>query len=128
MDSRRQILEMLAEGKVQPDEAMRLMSALKGDVTLNNRRTGRSLVMQVLQDDSVIFNLRMPLALVRMGVKLIPRNTMIETHLGATRLDLQAIKWDDVIELATRGDLGEILHMDVEDPESGSVQIRLFCE
>jgi len=128
MDPKRQILEMLAEGKLQPDEATRLLAALKSDRSREPRHSGARLVVQVWQEDRVVFNMRIPLMLVKLGARLIPRNTVVETQLGSTNLDLQSIKWEEVLELAARGELGEVLTVDVDDAESGQLQIRVYCE
>ena len=127
MDPKRQILEMLAEGKIKPEEATRLIAALKEKKPARPKQ-GLFLVMQVVQDDSVLFELRLPLVLVRMGLRLIPRDVMIETRLGPSRLDLQSIKWDEVIEIVSRGDVGEVFNLEVADEDHGTVSVRVYCE
>ncbi|MCD4828488.1 MAG: hypothetical protein K8R90_03540 [Candidatus Cloacimonetes bacterium] len=128
MDARRQILEMLAEGKVQPAEAMRLFEAVSSERPIALKKAERRLVVQVWQEDRMVFNLRIPVAIIRAGVRLLPRHSVIETQLGSARFDLQSIKWDEVIELIARGEVGEALHVEVDDADSGPLQVRIFCE
>ena len=79
-DNRRQILDMLAEGKVTADEAERLIAALERHGSGATAMTGADQVkyLRVLvdmvdpQDGPTKVNVRVPMQLLRAGVRLFP--------------------------------------------------------
>src|SRR5574342_918457 len=79
-EQRRQILEMLAEGKINADEAERLIAALERDhddasSTAGPHRRPRPKYLRVVVDDRsdrepTRVNIRVPIQLLRAGVRL----------------------------------------------------------
>jgi polyhydroxyalkanoate synthesis regulator phasin len=75
-DNRRQILDMLAQGKITSDEAERLIAALERSDTPAARDTGSVKYLRVLVDANdatdgpTKVNVRVPMQLLRAGVKL----------------------------------------------------------
>src|SRR4051812_31704528 len=81
-EERRQILQMLAEGKITADEAERLLTAVEGpsfssEATPGRRQGGRPKYLRVLVDAEdhhtgkpVKVNIRVPVQLMRAGVRL----------------------------------------------------------
>ena len=145
-EERRQILEMLAEGKINADEADRLIGALGGSsATASVSPTATAVQARPLpkfirvmvdakdgrKDKPVHINVRVPIALLRAGVRigsLIPAQAQervnAELRKNGLDLDIRQIKPENINELI---DQLQDLSIDV-DHEEDDVKIRVFCE
>lgn len=135
MEERKKILEMLSEGKINVNEAERLMSTLSDtgadpkDSTVKNPKYLRVLVEPgpgSKSSDEV--NIRIPLKLIRAGLKLtsfIPKNAQHDInnalHEKGIDMDLNKIKAEDIDEI-----IREIDNLTVD--VKGKEKIRVYCE
>lgn len=154
-ENRRQILEMLAAGKITADEAERLLAALDSDSTSGGASAssangtgvkaatakGRPKYLRVLveADESMTgnkglttVNVRVPMQLLRAGVRLaalIPQqaHTQLDEALSShgVPLTLSQIKPENLEELI---DHLEDLTVDVDGKDGNSTKVRVFCE
>lgn len=144
-ENRRQILEMLSSGRVNADEADRLLGALETDNPQSSaagsaENSGPLKYLRVVVDAAdagadgpVKVNVRIPLQLLRAGVRLaglIPATALHKAN-DALReqgvpIDLSQVKPENLEELI------EQLHdlsIDVDAREKdGKVNVRVFCE
>ncbi|MEI9888850.1 MAG: hypothetical protein WDN08_20580 [Rhizomicrobium sp.] len=139
-ENRRQILDMLASGKITADEAERLLSAVErepaGTGAGSEARRGDKLkYLRVLvdghdeHDGPVKVNVRVPMLLLRAGVKLTsiipPRaRTEVNDALRKEGIDVDIGKLtpenlEDVIE--------QLRDLQV-DVDSDKAKVRVFCE
>jgi len=133
-EERKQILDMLAAGKITADEAERLIDKLEAgearaestSPTTTAERSGKIKFLRVLVDstDGDKVNVRVPLALIRTGIKLaavLPED--VSDRLGEKGIDLSKLGELDGEELyeALRD-----LQVDVDSGDGDSV--RVFCE
>lgn len=143
-ENRREILEMLSEGKITPIEADRLLSALDeraaAIATVEGPAPARSASPRYLrvlvdavddEDGPVKVNVRVPLQLLRAGVKLaslIPPGAQDEVNDALRQrgvpFDLSQIKPENLNELI---DNLSDLTVDI-DQEKEAVKVRVFCE
>ena len=141
-ENRKQILEMLASGRITADEAERLLSALENgpiiDVT-PARTFGSSKYLRILierepdrgHDEQTRVNIRVPLQLLRAGVKLkslLPddaRDQMNEAlREKGVDFDVNQFKVENLDEmLANLNDLS----IDI-DKKNRKAKVRIFCE
>ena len=139
-ESRKQILQMLSDGKVTPDEAERLIAALEGaSEGATPRRDGTPKYIRVLVEaeeegageELTKVNIRVPILLLRSGVKLaglIPQearshvNQALREH-GMT-FDINQLKPENLDELI---DNLQDLSIDV-DKKNRLVKVKVFCE
>jgi hypothetical protein len=143
-EQRRQILEMLAEGKITADEAERLIGALERErpeqpepLEPGPAQPGKSRpkYLRVLVTDNPggdepgRVNVRIPLQLLWAGVKLtslIPPKalTRLNTELdkAGVPIDLTQLKPQDLEELIDQID---DVTIDIDDP---SGKVKVFCE
>jgi hypothetical protein len=137
-EQRRQILEMLAEGKITADEAERLIDALErqqpaSPPTAAQRPKYLRLVVNSEDDSSADgpsrINIRVPLQLLRAGVRLtslIPPQALIRLNAELNRsgvpIDLTQLKPQHIEDLIEQ--LNE-LTVDVDDADS---KVQVFCE
>lgn len=145
-EHRRQILQMLSDGKISAEEAERLLVALEtpsaGSVTQSAntaKMPPKFLRVQVDSEDNhghegpTKVNVRVPMQLLRAGVKLaylIPSAALqkanVAMHDQGIPVDLTQIKPENIEELVEH--LSD-LSVDVDQKEgSGKVKVRVFCE
>lgn len=137
-EQRKDILAMLAEGKITPEEAEQLIAALERDqpagASSEVRPKGKAKYLRVVVDaadegEPVRVNARVPLQLLRAGVRLaalIPPQalTRANAELGKSGvpLDLTQLKPEQLEELVEH--LDEVtLEVDQAD-----AKVRVFCE
>jgi SHOCT-like domain len=141
-EQRRQVLEMLAEGKITTDEAERLIDALERDQPESPpgaapRPKPRPKYLRVVvnsEDDSggdgpSRVNIRVPLQLLRAGVRLtslIPPQALTrvnaELNKSGVPIDLTQLKPQHIEELIEHLD---DLTVDVDQPDA---KVQVFCE
>jgi hypothetical protein len=147
-ENRRQILEMLAAGKITADEAERLLAALDptpvaefsgtmGGATVKSR--AKYLRVLVEADESMTgikgqttVNVRVPMQLLRAGVRLaslIPQQAHNQVDEAFSKhgvpITLSQIKPENLEELI---DHLEDLTVDVDGKDGNSTKVRVFCE
>jgi len=136
-EERKKVLEMLQEGKINAEEADRLLNALSRDKdsdTDNSQKTGAPKYLRLTvepgpdseKQDRV--NIRVPLKLIRAGLKLasfIPKDAQTKVNEALQEkgidADFSKLKPEDLEEI-----LSQIndLTVDVEGKET----VRFFCE
>ena len=136
-EERKRILEMLAGGKINADEAERLLSALSKETETGSNITekvwGHKYLRVVVEPapgsaGTEKVNIRVPLKLIRAGLKLaafIPKDAQVKVnealHEKGIDTDFSKIKPEDLEDLIAQLD---DLTIDVE----GKEKIRIFCE
>ena len=141
-EQHRQILQMLAEGKITADEAERLIDALETDRPESPpgaapRQKPRAKYLRVVVsstdnsggDGPSRVNVRVPLQLLRAGVRLaslIPPQALTKVNAELSKsgvpIDLTELKPQHIEELIDQLDGVTI---DVDDPEA---KVQVFCE
>ena len=141
--ARRDILEMLAAGKITTDEADRLMAAVEKSPAAPSSTTAeepsirpKPKYLRVLVQDHgkhgnpVNVNVRVPMQLLRAGVKLaglIPQPAMDKANIAmgakGVHIDLSQIKPENLDEL-----VDQLSDLTVDVDENEGAQVRVFCE
>jgi hypothetical protein len=138
-DNRKQILDMLAEGKISAEDASRLIAAL-GEAEVARTTGGVPKYLRVLVeanesgDESEAptkVNIRVPLQLLRAGVRLtslLPpvarEHVNAALHQQGIAFDINQLKPANVEELIEQL---KDLTLEVDQP-SKKVKVRVFCE
>ena len=145
-EHRRQILQMLSEGKISADEAERLIAAVEGP--LNGSKADQAFSPKVApkylcvvvdsEDDGghggpTKVNVRVPMQLLRAGVRLaglLPAQALSKAnhamHEQGIPIDLTQIKPENLEELVEH--LSD-LTVDVDQKDANAkVKVRVFCE
>jgi len=148
-ENRRQILEMLAAGKITADEAERLIAALEKEQPSVTYGIGSGasprpkpkylhVVVDSLETGAdhgpVKANVRVPIQLLRAGVKLaslIPSPAREHVNEAfrerGVEVDLRQIKPENLEELIDQ--LGDLtVDVDGLDKKDNKVKVRVFCE
>lgn len=138
-EQRKDILDMLAEGKITAAEAERLIAALERDQppaasSLDTRPKGTAKYLRVMVDaredgEPARVNIRVPLQLLRAGVRLtalIPPQALgqatSELNKSGVPFDLMQLKPEQLEALVEHLDE---LTVDVDQPDA---KVRVFCE
>ena len=140
-EDRRQILQMLADGKISADEAERLLAVLdRNDApAANDQRPPsgsnnppkylRVTVDADVHGDATKVNIRVPMALLRAGVRLtslIPPAARDEVNRELAKngvpFDIGAIKPENLEELVSH--LNDL----TVDVDSSDARVRVYCE
>lgn len=140
-EERRRILDMLAEGKISVDEAEKLLSAISAGSEPEERQPDSSEVgkpkpkyLRIVVEpdpkdsDGERVNIRVPLNLVRAGLKwapFVPKHARTHVHEALHKkgieMDFTQMKPEDIEEFITNMN---DLTVDVE----GKEKVRIFCE
>ncbi len=148
-ETRRQVLEMLAAGKITAEEAERLIAALERETSPSaatpaaSRSTKAKYLRVMVESDDpseshgpVRVNTRVPMQLLRAGVKLaslIPpqaRNHVDKAlHEQGIPFAMNQIKPENLEEIIDQlTDLTVDVDMDDLDRKKQKVKVRVFCE
>ena len=134
-DNRRQILDMLAQGKITADEAERLIAALERSDASAPRDHGGFKYLRVLVDANDALdgptkvNVRVPMQLLRAGVRLtgvIPDHARDQVNEALRKegipFDINKITPENLEELV------EQLRDLTVDVDNENAKVRVFCE
>jgi hypothetical protein len=139
---RRKVLEMLAAGKITPDEAEKLLNRLGSPAAAQSAPEGEAAgcadpgegegrpkaprFLRVLVDspsrDNV--NIRVPLGLIRTGLKL---STILPGRIS-NRLSEKGIDLSHLGKLDDEALIAELAALQVDIDVEGGDKIRVFCE
>ena len=140
-EERRQILEMLAAGKINADEADRLLGALQGEqpaatpTTTQTKPVPKYLRVMIDANEKdegpVHINVRVPIMLLRAGVRLasvIPTSAQArvneELHKNGMNFDISQIKPENLNEI-----IDHLTEFSVDiDQKQDDVKIKIFAE
>ncbi len=141
-ENRRQILDMLGEGKISPDEADKLIAALGNQDAGTGAAVGPRSWPKYLRvlveaeeegygDQLTKVNIRVPMQLLRAGVRLaslIPANARVHVNEAMREqgvgFDLNQLRPENLEELVEHL---KDLTIDVDHPKN-RVKVRVFCE
>jgi SHOCT-like protein len=129
-EHRREILDMLSQGKVTADEAERLLAALDAPAaTPSTKGRPKYLRVNVQAEEDTKVNVRVPMQLLRAGVRLaslIPPQARARVndalHERGVTLDLAQINPENLEDLIDQ--LGEM----TVDVDNEDVRVRVYCE
>jgi|SRR5208282_1361649 len=146
-ENRRQILDMLSSGRINADEADRLLAALETDnpqILTSGSDKNSNGVLKYLRvvvdaaeasgaDGPTKVNVRIPLQLLRAGVRLAGLIPPKALHKANDALREQGVPFDlSQVKPENLEELIEQLHdlsIDVDTKEKdGKVNVRVFCE
>ena len=135
-EERKKVLEMLADGKISADEAERLICALENKTTETSAQTAltntldnlpRYLFVKVDAVDGDKVNIRVPLKLVKAGIKLkalLPREAQDKIN---AKLDEKGINLDDFEAENFKDILDALTEFEINVDEKKGDRVRIYC-
>jgi hypothetical protein len=135
-EERKKVLEMLADGKISADEAERLLDALGNKSTETSPQAALTktldnlpqyLFVKVDSDDGDKVNIRVPLKLVKAGIKLkalLPREAQDKINIklnekGINLEDFEAENFKDILDALTE--------FEINVDEKKGDKVRIYC-
>lgn len=129
MDERRRIIEMLAEKKVTADEAAKLLEAVN-DKKITTGKAKRFLKILVAKDNKSkpVVNVTIPIMLIKLGLKFIPKEQMINANINSTNFDFSGIDWEELLKAATQEEVGDLFSAEIEEDDGSTTKVRIYVE
>lgn len=123
-EEKRIILEMLKKGKISVDEAEQLLEKTNpGEsfniTSMNKPNSKKFLRVRVTEEEKVIANVNIPIALAGVGLNLIPKEKL--------KVDGKQINMDQILKLIEEGTEGELVNIDAED-EGKNYKVNIFID
>lgn len=135
-EERKKVLNMLADGKISADEAERLISALENKTTETSPQTAltktldnlpRYLFVKVDAVDGDKVNIRVPLKLVKAGIKLqalLPQDAQDKIN---AKLNEKGINLDDFKDENFKELLDALTEFEVNVDDKKGDKVRIYC-
>jgi hypothetical protein len=133
-DERKKILEMLASGKITAEEAEKLLSTLENKTaenrqldTISNKGLPKYLFVKVDSRNGDTVNIRVPLKLIRAGIKLkslLPEEAQdrINAKFGEKGINLDDIEAENFHEI-----MDALTEFEVNVDEQHGDRVRIYC-
>ncbi len=124
-EEKRIILEMVKEGKISVEEAEQLLEkATPGETTddttgIKKSDSKKFLRIRVTEEDKVKANIKIPIGLAKVGLKIIPKEklTVNGEHIDA----------DEILKMIKEGTEGEVVNIDAVD-KGKNYKINIFID
>lgn len=135
-EERKKVLEMLAEGKISADEAERLLEALENKATETSPQTAltetlnnlpKYLFVKVDAVDGDKVNIRVPLKLVKAGIKLqalLPQDAQDKIN---AKLNEKGINLDDFKDENFKDLLDALTEFELTVDDKKGDKVRIYC-
>jgi hypothetical protein len=135
-EERKKVLNMLADGKISADEAERLICALENKTTETSPQTAltktldnlpRYLFVKVDAVDGDKVNIRVPLKLVKAGIKLqalLPQDAQDKIN---AKLNEKGINLDDFKDENLKDLLDALTEFEVNVDDKKGDKVRIYC-
>ena len=135
-EERKKVLDMLAGGKISADEAERLINALENKTTETSPQTAlsetldnlpRYLFVKVDAVDGDKVNIRVPLKLVKAGIKLqalLPQDAQDKIN---TKLNEKGINLDDFKAENFKDILDALSEFELNVDDKKGDKVRIYC-
>ncbi len=117
-EERKKILEMLAEGKVSPEEADDLLNTLeRGETKTVPERARRLLKVRISEGGTEKVNVNLPLSLARVALKFVPADAKKE-------LEEQGIDIEELLSSVS----SELQDGKIVDIKDGDDSVEIYIE
>lgn len=119
---RKQVLEMVRDGKLTVDEAQKILDAMiEGDERIRSvaspKRSPRFLRIRVKDEDGSKVNLNIPISLAKVMMRFVPSEVM-------GTLSDQNVDLDAILEAVREGAEGQLIHVKEEDGDEVEISVE----
>lgn len=130
MNEKKRIIELLSDGKITAKQAEQLLSALSTKKEPSSQKKGKFFVIELIEQESEknIIHLRMPVSLIKAGLKFIPKHAQIQAELKGSSFDISSINWDDILTQASGGEVGDVLYIEINSDEEKPLVLHVYIE
>lgn len=114
------ILEMLSAGKINVEEAEKLLEAQNDgseNASITTTQNRKFLKVLVEENQKPIVNINIPIALAEVGLKLIPKDKL--------KIEGKEININELLELVKEGIKGELVNIDTKD-NGKQIKVKIY--
>ena len=127
MSEKMQILTMIQDGKITPEEGARLLDALENNIEFegqSNNKKAKWLKIKVFDpEDGAKVNIKLPISLIsigaNVGIKLATKFSPEFKEVGFTDNDM-----NEILDIIKSGEVGKIIEVDTEKGEKVEIVIE----
>jgi len=119
---RKLILEMVKEGKINIDDAEKLLDGVEVivDEPIAAKSINRKFLrVLVTEENNPRVNINIPIALAEVGLKLIPKDQL--------KIEGKNIDIDEILDLIKEGNEGELVNIETTD-KGKDVKIKIYID
>ncbi len=130
MSEKKKIVELLSQGKINAQQAEELLNAisLKKKKTQSTRSTYFVVDLIEQETNKNLIHLRMPVGLIKAGLKFIPKHAQIQAEIKGSSFDISSINWDDIFAQASDGEIGDLLYLEINRDEEDPLILHVYIE
>lgn len=120
---------MLAAGTINASQAEELLKVISSQKTKISKNEKKNLVFDIVKRDTDkrVVHIKLPVAFINLGMKIIPKEAVIDAKIGNSSFDISSINWDDIFAQAAGGDIGDLFYMEIDD-ENNPLIIHIYIE
>lgn len=121
-DEKKIILEMLSAGKINVQEAEKLLERIDespAEETLPKSANRKFLRVLVTEENDTRVNINIPIALAEVGLKLVPKDKL--------KIEGTDINIEEILNLIKEGGEGNLVNIDTVD-KGKNVKVRIFID
>lgn len=118
-EEKKLILEMLSAGKINVDEAEKLLDSTEEGAALPTSSNKKFFKIWVQEENKTKVNINIPIALAEVGLKLVPKDKF--------NLEGNEINFDEMLKLIKEGNEGELVNIETID-HGKEVKVKILIE
>lgn len=122
-EEKKLILAMLSEGKINVDEAEKLLDEGEGtkqeEPLLTKSINKKFLRILVKEENNTKVNINIPIALAEVGLKLIPKDKL--------KIEGEDINVNEILNLVKQGNEGELVNIETMD-KGKEVKVKIYID
>ena len=130
MNEKKKIIDMLAIGKINAVQAEELLKAISTTKKSTVKSEKRKLIFEIKEQDSEkkFIHIELPVSLLHAGLKIIPKEAVINAKIGNSAFDVSSINWDDIFSQAAGGEVGDLFYMEIDTEDEHPIIIHIYIE
>lgn len=130
MNEKKKIIDMLAGGKINAAQAEELLKAISTTKKSAVKSEKRKLIFEIKEQDSEkkFIHIELPVSLLHAGLKIIPKEAVINAKIGNSAFDISSINWDDIFSQAAGGEVGDLFYMEIDNEDEHPIIIHIYIE
>jgi len=130
MNEKKKIIDMLAGGKINAAQAEELLKAISSKKKSSVRNEKRRMIFEIKEQDSEkkFIHVELPVSLLHAGLKIIPKEAVINARVGGAAFDISAINWEDIFAQAAGGEVGDLFYMEIDNKDEHPIIIHIYIE
>ncbi len=130
MNEKKKIVDMLAGGKINATQAEELLKAISSKKKSAVRNEKRRMIFEIKEQDSEkkFIHIELPVSLLHAGLKIIPKEAVINAKIGNSSFDVSSINWEDIFSQAAGSEAGDLFYMEIDNEDEHPIIIHIYIE